>query len=331
MENTTTPVAQGNSTKALMQALNSLPARDIAMHAGLEAKFIQLFQQMHRVSAAEAEGIFHQERFHFMKVISDNASLRECEGLSIYGCWMDVAANKLSFDPSKKLAYIIPSNVNVGTRETPHWVKRATMVVSPYGELAQRQMDGQIKYADNPVIVYEGDTFEPFVGEDGVKKVKYALSVNHTKTIVGAFIRIVRTDGSTDLHWLLKDDIERLKGYSEKKNRSAANALYSSFNGQIDPGFLAAKMIKHAFKSYPKVKVRGQFTKVETEIIDENAVDYGFEIKPGVEQQHITPHTEVTPSQPQSHAAKEAILNATANEEEGKAGSFTDDSESETF
>jgi hypothetical protein len=83
-------------------------------------------------------------------------------------------------------------------------VKRASLAVSPYGELAIRQRDGQIKYADNPVIVYDGDVFKPFVGEDGQKRVQYEMNINHGTTIVGAFIRLVRHDGTSDVHWLLR-------------------------------------------------------------------------------------------------------------------------------
>jgi len=34
-----------------------------------------------------------------------------------------------------------------------------------------------------------------------------------------------------------------------------ANALYTSDNGQIDPGFLEAKTIKHAMRAYTKLRV----------------------------------------------------------------------------
>ena len=122
-------------------------------------------------------------------------------------------------------------------------------------------LTGQIKHADNPVIVYEGDSFEPFQDSSG-KGVNYTLNINHGAKIVGAFIRIVRMDGTEDYHWMLPNDWQRLAGYSEKKNFGKANALYTSVNGGIDPGFLGAKLIKHAFKSYPKVSIVGRFTQL---------------------------------------------------------------------
>ena len=104
--------------------------------------------------------------------------------------------------------------------------------------------------------------------------------------MIAAFIRIVRNDGSEDYQWLMEGDILRLKAYSERANakwndqtkrkeNGQANALYTSNNGQIDPGFLENKMIKHAFDAYPKVRT-GQFTTLETQD-EEQEIDYGIE------------------------------------------------------
>lgn len=52
------------------------------------------------------------------------------------------------------------------------------------------------------------------------------------------------------------------------------NALYSSQEGGIDPGFLENKMIKHAFDAYPKVRT-GKYTVMETETEEAPVIDYG--------------------------------------------------------
>ena len=41
--------------------------------------------------------------------------------------------------------------------------------------------------------------------------------------------------------------------------------------GQIDPGFLVAKCIKHAFKTYPKARV-GRATQLESQQVDETEI-----------------------------------------------------------
>ena len=88
------------------------------------------------------------------------------------------------------------------------------------------------------------------------------------------FRSIVRSDRSVDYSWLLEEEIERLKGYSSKANKKwnererryecKANELYTSNDGSIDTGFLIAKTIKHAFKTYPKIKV-GKSTVLQSE------------------------------------------------------------------
>ena len=85
---------------------------------------------------------------------------------------------------------------------------------------------------------------------------------------------------------MTEGDWKRLENYSARNNSyvdkntgqwvEKANSLYN-VNGQIDKGFLMAKCIKHAFKSYPKIPI-GKGTVFESDVIDqpENALDpYG--------------------------------------------------------
>ena len=78
---------------------------------------------------------------------------------------------------------------------------------------------------------------------------------------------------------MTEQDWKRLSDYSGKANRywdntarryvENPNQLYTSLDGQIDTGFLKAKCIKHAFKTYPKIAI-GKGTQLESEIIEEN-------------------------------------------------------------
>jgi len=322
----------------IMQVLQQTPAASLASLPMLEERFINLYSKVQGVGLQHAEMVFHAEKFHFQKAISENQGLRECETLSLYGCFMDCAVQGLSFDPKKKLAYLIPGKVNVGTKDDKRYVKRASLEISPYGEMAIRQQLGQIKYADNPVIVYEGDVFEPYENSEG-KGVTYKLNPSHSDIIIAAFIRIVRVDGSVDYHWLLKNDWTRLAGYSEKKNFGKANALYTSNNGQIDSGFLGAKMIKHAFKTYPKVNVVGQFSKiaeieeVKPNLSAEDIYGAGFSnALPEPPAQLPHPSMIVSPvDAPVSDAAKAAMLQATAETPEMNGTVQYSDDHSEGF
>lgn len=236
-------------------------------------RFIALYNNIH--GSENGEMFFEQEKYNLQRILQSNNDLLACNGFSIYGVLLDIANMGLTLENnSRPLIYVLPNNVNIGTKDKPAWEKRATLEISPYGELDIRIQSGQLLYADLPVIVYEGDEFQPKITEAGQKVVVYSASIpRKSKNIIGAFVKLVRPDNSFDFFWMLPEDIDRLRGYSEKKNRGKANQLYSSNSGQIDTGFLEAKLIKHAFKTFPKLKL-GQFSKLQD---DAQATDYGLD------------------------------------------------------
>ena len=140
---------------------------------------------------------------------------------------------------------------------------------------------------------------------------KYTCNLPHrSRHIVACFMKIVRTDNSVDYAVMFEEDWTRLSGYSARQNRKwnsqarryeegAPNALYSSQNGGIDPGFLMAKCIKHAFKTYPKVRI-GRGTQMETDTIDQPQDDFygvdepaaGPQPEPGKPQDFCPPRNE---------------------------------------
>lgn len=278
-----------NVIQIKVDELNSLSPSKIVENKNVEQKFIQIYNSVW--GSDQGVQLYHKETFNFQKLLYDNPALAECSNISLYGCFLDMAVNGLSLDPTgKPHCYLIPRNTKSGRKDQygkDIYEKRASVSVTGYGELVMRMRAGQIKYADNPVVVYEGDVFQPAL-ENGKKVITYRADSNRSSTkIIGAFIRIVRNDGSEDYQWMLKPDIERLKGFSERANgrwdnnqrkrvAGDANELYTSNDGQIDPGFLENKMIKHAFDAYPKVRI-GKYTQMETVEEKETVIDYGIE------------------------------------------------------
>ncbi|SFK99015.1 RecT family protein [Porphyromonadaceae bacterium KH3CP3RA] len=269
--------------------INAMEPTKIVESPKVEQKFIQMYNVIHGTDRGAQ--IYEKEVFNFQKVLQENPSLQECSKMSLYGCFLDMAVNGLSLDPTgKPHCYLIPRSTKTGYKDEKGndiYEKRASVSVTGYGELVMRMRAGQIKYADNPVVVYEGDVFSINL-DHGIKKITYSADIpRKSNKIVGAFIRIVRNDGSEDYQWLLEGDIDRLKGFSERANSywdknarkrviGKANELYSSNGGQIDPGFLENKMIKHAFDAYPKVKI-GKFTNMQSMEEPEPEIDYGIE------------------------------------------------------
>jgi recombinational DNA repair protein RecT len=239
-------------------------------------KFIAMVESIH--GAGTGQMVYQTERHYFQKQLLETPALQECTKFSLYGAFIDCAVQGLSFDPSRKLSYLMFDNHNIGTKDKPVFEKRARLAISPYGELFLRQKYGQIRSADNPEVVYEGEQFHKFSGKDGTIIEHHIKYPRPNTPLVAAYIRLVKSDGSVDYFIMDHKQMMRLKEYSAKKNKGYANELYGNNEKAMDMGFWIAKTVKHAFKSYPKVKLPGAHTVLETEITEDplDGPDYGF-------------------------------------------------------
>lgn len=261
--------------KMTVEEINQLKPLDIVEHPIVKERFIEIYETLW----GNGEAAYQRESIHFNKALrdNDNGKLQRATPFSIFTAFIDLAVCGLSLEPgTRALAYLMGRNVNIGTREQPKWEGRCVLTVSGYGELVMRTRAGQIRHADNPVLVYDNDEFS-FRDTDGRKSISYTCNLPHTgHNITACYLRITRADGSIDYSVMLPEDWCRLAGYSMKQNRSKANngkanELYG-MDAQgvvhIDPGFLMAKCIKHAFKSYPKVRI-GRGTELQSQQVDE--------------------------------------------------------------
>ncbi len=218
------------------------------------------------------EAACNRESLYFAQQIMASDALKKCTGPSIYYAFIDLAVKGLSLQPGTQAqCYLLPRNVFVGYDQNNQKVYETTcsLTISGYGELALRERAGQIAHADNPVIVYEGDRFE-WGEENGRKYVSYGAKIPRGRKIVACFVKITRPNGTVDYSVMLPNDWQRLAAYSAKQNRDGkANALYASgVDGQIDPGFLVAKCVKHAFRAYPRIPI-GKGSAFAADIPDE--------------------------------------------------------------
>ena len=133
------------------------------------------------------------------------------ERLSLYGAFMDLSIQGLSLDPSRKLAYLMLDNVNVGTKENQKWEKRAKLQISPYGELYLRQEYGQIREVDNPEVVFEGEKFSKVTGKEGTIVYHEITYPRPTTRIIACYIRMVKHNGSIDYYIMDLPMMERLR------------------------------------------------------------------------------------------------------------------------
>lgn len=306
-------IQKQNTVAVTISHLQSLKTAEIANDDKVAAMFVKNYNAVHNTESGLQA--YELEKYYFNRIVSQNKALKNCTHLSLYACFIEMAVLGMSFDPNKKLCYLVPQNVNIGTKDNPMWETRCALEISPYGELAERQKMGQIKHADNPEVVYQDEKFVVTQTPSG-KAIQHEFSYPRAGKVIAVYMRIVKLDGTTDYSIIDAAEMKRLAIYSDKKNKgngdlSNANPLYKSNNGDPDLGFWKAKCIKHAFKSYPKVKVPGQHIVLATDRIEEEptpGIDYGMP---------ITEHEELPPINTTSQETTQMTM-PPAQEEKGE-------------
>jgi len=240
--------------------LEKLKPVDIVSDETVKSQFVKTYMSIHWVSEEEANAFYLKESIYLKQVILDEKNgIAQCTNISIYSSFMESAILGLSAQPCPRAeAYYSKKSANKGNDKAPNWVSICNFVVQAHGELSLRQRAGQIKHAFNPIVVYEGDIFQPETNTMGELIVTYKPSIpRKSNKIIACYIRLALPSGLFDYKWLTIEDIERLKKSSAKflKNEKGNNLYSSGEDGQIDSSFLETKVIKHAFKSYPKLKI----------------------------------------------------------------------------
>ena len=272
-----------------VEQINELQPQDIATNDFVRDKFIQIYEAMWTPSTGvSGEAAYERESRFFNRILGEKEDIRKsCTRFSLFTAFLDVAISGLSLEPgSRAQAYLLSRSIAVDS-----YVDQQEM--REHG-VEHRARVGQIRHADNPVIVYAEDEFE-YGERNGNKFVNYTCRLPHTSgNIIACFMKITRADGSVDYAVMLPEDWARLAGYSARQNRQwdgqnrrwvegRPNALYGQKQPdntfKIDTGFLVAKCIKHAFKTYPKARV-GRATQLESQQVDDLEINddiYGLE------------------------------------------------------
>ena len=112
---------------------------------------------------------------------------------------------------------------------------------------------------------YEGDLFKMGTRGGNIFVDHESVIPRKNDVIIACYLRITRNDDSVDYKVLTMPEIEKLRKFSKDPNSKAwTDGL---------PGMVQAKTIKHAFKSYPKLRIleKSKFTALASETVDEDA------------------------------------------------------------
>lgn len=267
----------------------------------VEAQFIKLYEAIHHLPGAIQWDI---ESDLLKRAAADNKELLKASGLSVYAFLMDHAFNGLSLSASggKQQVSAIPQSVNVGTKAAPVYETRIRLDISAYGEVALRIRAGQVVHVDNPVYVYAGDDFTVTNG------IPHHVQRSRGGKIEACWVRIVLPNGAHDYKVMWTDEIELLK--SSSKN-PGSKAWVGGFEGQPMPGMIRAKTLRHAFSTYPRIKIGANSEFADD--TDDAGIDLYAQTIAGIsaeEDDIATPEPDNTPEptadatqQPQPHAA----------------------------
>lgn len=248
-----------------------LPAIDITEQEAVRIGFIETCMKMHGMKEVDAIGVYERELRYYKRAVNESDKLKQCTGISLVSAFLELSIQRLSLQPGQKAdcylegrssKVIVPEQKGDKTVNTEKWILVCRLVISAYGELNLRIQSGQIIRMNNPIVIYEGDHFQPKTTERGELTVEYWPTIpRKSNTIIGCWVSMILPHNGIDFKWLLQDDIDRLMKFSIPKVQAGANytpkanALYTSNDGQIDTGFLEAKTIKHAFRSKTKLKI----------------------------------------------------------------------------
>ena len=277
-----------------VEQLSKMQPLDIVTSPIVRDKFINIYDTLWGNGTGEAA--YERESNFFNKLLRDTPELQKATSFSLFTAFIDLAVCGLSLEQgTRALCYLIGRNQKTTPKLDPqgrpqtdsrgypiyNWEGRVVLTISAYGELVLRERAGQIRHTDNPVLVYENDEFS-FADRGGRKEVEYVCHLPHSgKRIVACYLRITRADGSIDYSVMTEEDWVRLSQYSARQNKNGnANPLYGVGKDgtvNIDTGFLMAKCIKHAFKTYPKVRI-GRGTQLESQQTEEAEIEINNEL-----------------------------------------------------
>lgn len=301
-------------TVSKLQALNPW---EVPTDIDVQNHIVNLYNQVH---GEGGEAFAERESRYINRAIVDDKKKWNVTPLSVFLAYVDLAVKNLTLEPgAQALCYLMNRNSKLkDAHGRDVWENRAYISITGYGEILMRQRAGQIRHCDTPTVVYEGDRFS-YEESDGRKRVSYALNIGHNPANpIACFMKITRLDGSTDYAIILPEGWKRLQVYSDKQNGDHKNNLYiSGAGGSIDPGFLIAKCVKHAFKSYPKLPI-GKGMVMEADIPEEESMPdfYNLEAKEDAS----------APKEPESFAAPADYSDGvTVDPAAGNTGSGDDD------
>lgn len=230
------------------------------------------------------EAFYEQEVAFMLTLFRENEKLAASTTISIATAMISgVAYHGLSIEPvSKGFAYLIPTPQNIGSKQQAQWIDTCKYRISAYGELELRRRNGVITRVKNPIMVYDGDIFETALKTiNGKSKMEIVQHIPKRKSekITHAYIILSLPGGDEDIKVFSMEEIQGFRRLNRNETMRNSGMWTGGFDGQPMRGTIEAKVIKHAFSTYPRLNLGASGASLETEDIDkqEDAVNRQYD------------------------------------------------------
>ena len=176
-------------------------------------------------------------------IVSMNEKLMECDALSVINAAMNAATLGLTLSPQLGEAYIVPYNVNIGTREKPVWKKMAQFQIGFNGYKAIGWRSGLL-VDFHAAVVQGGDIFQYEYGSKKFLRHVPELTGDSKRPMTRVYASANLKNGGFIFEVMTRDAVEllRRKNRDQKEEPSGAWVNYNSM--------AKAKVTKPLFRNY---------------------------------------------------------------------------------
>lgn len=150
-----------------------------------------------------------------MIAANENPDLYACSLPSIAQSLMRAAS--MGLEPVNGQCYLVPFNVNVGTRDNPRWEKQCQLVPGYRGLIQAARNSGSVKTVAAHVV-YANDTFSISYGTQEHVEHK-PLLFGDRGAMVAVYAVATFTDGAQQVEVMTADDVEHVKQKSQTGKR----------------------------------------------------------------------------------------------------------------
>lgn len=185
---------------------------------------------------------FNETRFlqNCMTVLQETKNIEAMDATSVARTMLRGAF--LGLDFFTKECYAIPYNKNLGTKDSPNWVRELQFQTDYKGEVKLAK-----KYSINPIkdiyakVVKDGDVFDEKI-EEGNQIINFYPRAFSNNEIIGAFAIVLYRDGSMEYDTMSTLEIEDTRNNFSKAKDSKA---WTKSTGEMYKKTVLRRLCKH--------------------------------------------------------------------------------------